>query len=239
MPVGVALASLAYAARASAHPEMSPLLTNRYLNAALSTAQLEIAMTWLYGELPGLEERQRLDTNHDGRVSPGERDDGQREWQRAAPALFTAWLDGERLVLPVDVTIDLGGDEAVRAAPLVVELRAARPLARSPHELRLAAGSSQPTRPGELEISITPAVGWALASGSPARRQWNGPLGSDEAPRQLVFPITPLAAATPAAPSGHARGWGFGALAAFAGLVAALGLSRRRSRAAGQRSGNG
>jgi hypothetical protein len=211
---------------AAAHPEVSPQLVNRYLSLIAVGDRLEFFVTFLYGALPGAEARKRLDGDGDGKISEAERQAGQAEWQRRAPALATLTVDG--LPVPLDgatADLQLGPDTGVGPAPLVVEVYGSRPLADGERRLGLAAGWDPP-RLGETELALDLSAGWDLV----ASRQGSGaeehltrykldPAAKD---RSVTFVIRPQGAPP------HRRP--LGPVAALVAVLAAVGLAAELAR---------
>jgi hypothetical protein len=192
-------------ARAHAHPEISAVGTNRYVTAAVFDGRVNVVDALLQGALSSAEERRRLDTDRDGRVSEAERLAGEARLRAEGPAV-TADLDGRVLSAPVEVGIDLGGDDHVTAPTLVVERRqsfAGAWTAPGQHRLRLAP-TRDPARLLETELSVALGPDVTLA-GTPDRVTFNGPrvsqlqdraatfsFASSPAPRRPVLPVLVL-----------------------------------------------
>jgi hypothetical protein len=220
------------------------LLVNRYVTGAVLEGTVEVSLVLLAGPLPGRQLREQLDADGDGTVREPELADARERWQREARDWVGAVLDGERLVLRPDATIDLGGRSTVEPAPVVVELRATLPVARQRHELRLEA-TREPDRLGETELSLIPGPDWRAAGSAEGRGPltrrdtrylWSGPRGNAAAVATFAFePVAPgeAAPATARAPLAAAV-----AVVAGLGVVVGIAIARRRARRR-QRSGNG
>lgn len=232
--------SLCLASPARAHPEMSPQLVNRYASAAILDGTLELSLVLLAGPLPARELRQKWDSDGNGAIAPAELDAARDQWARDARDWLAATLDGERLVLRPEVTIDVGANPAVDAAPVVLELRATLPVARARHELRLAA-MREPDRLGETELSVVPGPDWRVAgsvqgqgplTGRDARYLWSG---SRPGGAIATFAIEPVAAASRPETKRAPVTTLLAVVAGLGALGGALVALRRRR----QRSGNG
>lgn len=178
--VGAALLACLVAGPATAHPEISPEVINRYLSVIVVGDRLEYFVTLLYGQFPGWELRKELDGNHDGTIDAAELERAAASWKARAPTLATIALDGQPVPLgEMNVNLQLGPEPAVTAAPVVVELYGSRPLEAHGHELRLEAGAD-PARLGETEITADYSPDWQLA----ASREGRGPEGTE---RRFLF----------------------------------------------------
>jgi hypothetical protein len=227
----LALVALA-APRAGAHPEVAPQLVNRYLSLIVLGDRLEYFVTLLYGPLPAADERRSMDADHDGKIGPAELERAIAAWKARAPELAKFGVDGQGLPLErATASVQLGADEGVGAAPLVVEIYGARPLSSGTRELRVEPGWDPP-RLGETELSLDLAPDWELVGS----RQARGPTGTERrflfegrrasvaADRSATFTIRAAAA-----PARHPRTpFIAGGVAALAGLALALELRRRR-----------
>jgi hypothetical protein len=235
--LGLVTALLLLAAgRAGAHPEVAPQLVNRYLSVIVVGDRLEYFVTLLYGPLPAVDERRAMDADRDGKIGGAELERAMAAWQARARELARFDVDGEAVPLETaTASVQLGAEESVVAAPLVVELYGSRPLASGMRHLRVEPGW-EPPRLGETELSLDLAPGWELVGS----RQGQGPTGTERrflfegkrasvvADRSATFTIraaqgttvrsmrTPIVA---------------GAIAALAGVALALELRRRQRRA--------
>jgi hypothetical protein len=226
LAVGVC-AGLLREGRAHAHPEPGPDGTNRYVTATVTGGRIEIADVWLQGALAAVETRRQLDGDGDGRVSPDERAQGERE-NAAADDLLTVTLDGSARSPAATVSIDLGGDDSVGGAPVSVERRLTLDLGGdAAHELRLALGRDPPhVVASELAIDLEP--GLALLSppaGAPAppenRAVFLGPRRSSLENRAAAFAFAAVVAPPRPANGGRTRAPLAAALAALAGVLLA------------------
>jgi hypothetical protein len=176
----LALLALVAAPRAQAHPEVAPTLVNRYLSVIVLGDRLEYFVTLLYGPLPAADERKKMDTDHDGKISAAELDQATAAWKSRASELARGSVDGEPLPLATaTASVQLGADEGVGAAPIVVEIYGSRPLAAGTRQVRLEPGW-EPPRLGETELSLDLAPDWELV----ASRQGEGPPGTE---RRFLF----------------------------------------------------
>lgn len=176
------------AGAAQAHPELSAVGTNRYVAAAVFDGRVDVTDALLQGALTSAEERRRLDTDRDGQVSDPERLAGEARLRAEGPAVSVE-LDGRALSSPVEVSIDLGGDERVTAPALVIERRQSFAAAWTPgqHRLRLAP-TREPARLLETELSVAPGPDVTL--GSPDRVSFKGPRVSQLEDRAASFSFT-------------------------------------------------
>jgi hypothetical protein len=186
---------------AAAHPEVSPLLVNRYLSIIVIGDRLEYFVTFLYGAVPGLDLRKELDGDADRTITPAELAQAAQRWKARAPELLTLTVDGAALsVGDATANVQLGPDQTVNAAPVVVEIYGARPLPSKRHELRLEAGW-EPPRLGETELTLDLSPDWELAAshdgsgpdGLERRFLFQGQRPSVVADRSATFRIRPLA----------------------------------------------
>jgi hypothetical protein len=229
-----ALAGAGGAMTVDAHPETFPAHVNRYLTAIATGDRLELFVTLLFGEVPGREERARLDGDRDGKLSPAELAAGRAEWKRRAASLASFSLDGRPLPLDeATADLQLGKDDTVAAAPLVLEVFHSRPLGPGPHTIVIAAGADPP-RPGETELVLDSTPDWEIASsrrardaeGTQNRFRLEGPRASVMEDRSATFHIRP--SSTPAR-GGRSRTL-IAALAAIAVVLAAAALMAGRKR---------
>jgi hypothetical protein len=151
---------------------------------------VDVTDAWLHGALTAAELRRSLDADHDGTISPDERAAAQERLRAEGPFVSVA-LDGRDATAPLAVTIDLGDDQRVGPAPLVVERRVR--LTGSPSQVRLAV-TREPPRVLETELSILLGDGLALAQG-PDRVRFDGPRRSSLEERAATFTITALPSA--------------------------------------------
>jgi hypothetical protein len=227
----LALAALG-ARPAGAHPEVAPQLVNRYLSVIVLGDRVEYFVTLLYGPFPAADERKAMDADHDGKIGPAELERAMGAWKARAPELAKFSVDGQ--AVPLDratASVQLGADEGVGAAPIVVELYGSQPLDAGTRELRLEPGW-EPPRLGETELSLDLAPDWELVGS----RQGQGPTGSERrflfegkrasvvADRSATFTIR----AAGARASSRRTPFIAGGVAALAGLALAFELRRRR-----------
>jgi hypothetical protein len=218
---------------ATAHPEVSPLQVNRYLSLIVIGDRLEYFVTLLYGAVPGVELRKELDSDGDGSITPAELEKAGQRWKARAPELMALTLDREPLPLrEATANLQLGPDQSVNAAPVVVEVYGAHPLAAGRHEVRLEPGW-EPGRLGETELTIDLSPDWILTSsregqgpdGAERRFLFQGPRPSAVADRSATFQLRPVAA--------PGQGRSTTLIAAFVAALAGVGLFfevRRRQR---------
>jgi hypothetical protein len=228
------LLGLGWPAAASAHPEVSPQLVNRYVSVIGLGDRLEYFVTLLYGPLPAVDERKRLDENGDGKIAAEELERGTARWRARAAELATVSLDGQSIPLTeAKAAVQLGAEQGVAGAPLVVEIYGSRPLTPGPHQVRLEPGWDPP-RLGETELSIDLSPDWELASSreghgpeSQARIfRFEGPRPSSSADRSATFTLRPR----PAPPQRRGLVHLAAAIAALAGIALALEIRRRQRR---------
>jgi hypothetical protein len=230
----LALALLVLGApRAGAHPEVAPQLVNRYLSLIVLGDRLEYFVTLLYGPLPAADERRSMDNDHDGKIGPAELEQAMTAWKGRGPELARFGVDGQALPLEnATASVQLGADEGVGAAPLVVELYGSWPLAPGTRHLRLEPGW-EPPRLGETELSLDVAADWELVgsrqgqgpTGTERRFRFEGKRASVVADRSATFTVR-----TAAAQRSHRTPYIAGAIAALAGVALAFELRRRQRR---------
>jgi hypothetical protein len=232
--LGAAAIVALMAGPALAHPEVSPLLVNRYLSIIVVGDRLEFFVTLLYGAAPGLELRKELDVDRDGTVTTTELDRAAQRWRTRARELVTIALDGKPMPLDeATANLQLGADQTVNAAPVVVEVYGTRTISPHRHELRLEPGW-EPLRLGETELSLDLSADWELvasrqgsgAEGTVSRFLFEGPRPSVVADRSASFRLRPVA------PPGQSRATTLVAagIAALAGAGLFLEVRRRRRR---------
>jgi hypothetical protein len=234
----LALAALIAPGPAAAHPEVSPQLVNRYLSVMILGDRLEYFVTFLYGPLPAVGERKKMDLDGDGTIGPVELDQATAQWKARAAALARLSLDGQPLPLDgATASVQLGPDQSTGAAPVVVELYGSRPLPAGKHQVRLEP-TWDPPRLGETELTLDLSPDWELVASrqghgpeeSRRRYRFEGPRPSVAADRSATFTLQPS--------SGPARKptvFIAAAIAALAGLALFLEL-RRRQRRSGSRA---
>jgi hypothetical protein len=176
----VAVVALLASPGAGAHPEVAPQLVNRYLSVIVLGDRLEYFVTLLYGPIPAVEERRKMDGDGDRKIGAAELERAIGAWKARAVELASFSVDGEPLPLgSATASVQLGAEEGVGAAPLVVEIYGSRSLPPGTHQVRVEPGW-EPPRLGETELSLDLAPGWELV----ASRQGQGPSGSD---RRFLF----------------------------------------------------
>jgi len=229
----LALAALLAPGPATAHPEISPQLVNRYLSVMVLGDRLEYFVTLLYGPLPAGDERKRMDSDGDGRIGTAELDQAIAAWKARAPELARLSVDDQPVPLDgASASVQLGPDQTTGAGPVVVEIYGSRLLSPGQHQLRLEP-TWDPPRLGETELTLELSPDWELVSSrqghgpqdSQRRYRFEGPRPSVAADRSATFTIR---AAT--APAGTRTTFIAAGVAALAGLALFLEL-RRRNRA--------
>jgi hypothetical protein len=219
---------------AAAHPEVTPQFVNRYLSVMVLGDDLQYFVTFLFGALPAVDERKRLDRDGDGQIAPAELDAATAAWKARAAELVRFSVDGQPLSLAAaKASVQLGAEQGVAGAPLVVEVYGTQPLAPGPHQLRVEP-LWDPPRLGETELSLDLSPDWTLVSSSqghgPAGAsrlfRLEGPRPSASADRSATFSIAPAAA-----PRGNSRLMLVAAIVAgLSGIALALELRRRQRR---------
>jgi hypothetical protein len=232
---GLALALLLVGApRARAHPEVAPQLVNRYLSVIVLGDRLEYFVTLLYGPFPAIDERGRMDADGDHKISPAELERAIDAWKARAAELAKFDIDGVGVPLESAMaSVQLGADESVSAAPLVVEIYGSQPLSAGTRRLRLEPGW-EPARLGETELSLDLGPDWALVEsrqgeGSPGHERrflFEGRRPSVVSDRTATFTIRTAGAPPRRADTPFIAG----GVAALAGLALALELRRRQRR---------
>jgi hypothetical protein len=204
----VAAALALGATPARAHPEMSPQLVNRYLSLILLGDQLQYFATYLYGPLPAVTERERMDSDHDGRISDQERAAAEAGWRQRARELLSLQVDGVAVpITDAKAEIQLANDATTGAAPLVVEVYGAHPLSPATHRLRLDPAWDPPSL-GETELSVDASADWELVSSHQAtgpdqqltRYKLEGGRTASIQDRSATFTVRPRAHPSPPLP---------------------------------------
>jgi hypothetical protein len=220
--VGVTLAG---GSRAAAHPEFSALGTNRYVTAAVFDGRVDVTDALLEGTLASGEERRRLDTDGDGRISDAELRTAEGRMGAEAPAL-TVEVDGRTVTAPFAVAIDLGDEPRATTAPVAIERRAsfAGAWPAGARRLRVVI-TREPPRLIDTELGVVVGPGLSLASGTDLVT-FRGPRASSLEERAATFELTgpPPPPKPPRSPL-PAVAAGLGALA-----IATLLLRRRQAR---------
>jgi hypothetical protein len=230
----LALSALLVPGAAAAHPEVSPQLVNRYLSVMVLGDRLEYFVTLLYGPLPAVEERKKMDADGDGKISAPELERATSGWKARAPELARLSVDGETIALGgATASVQLGADQTTAAAPLVVELYGSRPIAPGQHEVRLEP-AWDPPRLGETEVTIDLSPDWELLSSrqghgpqeAQRRYRFEGPRPTVAADRAATFTLRPATTPAPRRTVFIAA-----AIAALSGLALFLEVRRRQKRA--------
>jgi hypothetical protein len=161
-----AVATLAVAGAARAHPEFSALGTNRYVTVAVFDGRVDVTDARLEGTLASGEERRKLDADGDGRISDAELAAGQERMRAEGPPVSVE-VDGRALAAPATVAIDLGDEPRASAAPVVVEHRLSFPGGFPPGARRVRVViTREPARLIDTEIGIVVGPGLTLTSGA-------------------------------------------------------------------------
>lgn len=218
----------------AAHPEVAPALVNRYLSIMVMGDELQYFLTLLYGPLPGIDERKRLDGDGDGQISPAELDAATAGWKARAAELARFSVDGQPLPLDgAKASVQLGAESGVAGAPLVVEVYGSRPLAAGTHRLGIEP-LWDPPRLGETEVSLDLSPDWTLVTsrqghgpeGTTRLFRFEGPRPSSSADRSATFTVAPAAA-----PASERRLVVIATVVAgLAGIALALAVRRRQRR---------
>lgn len=192
--LGLALCGLAPPVRA--HVELVPTLVNRYVTLAARGERLHVQLALLWGEVPALEERRRMDLDGDGRLDDGEVNRARRAFTSQVRELVALRLDGEPVRLSPSAAISLSGKERVTTAPLLLELTAVVDLPEASRRVEVALGPDLP-RMGESEIVLELGPEWSLESseqppGRPlpsaeARFKFASARRGDDQSRELAF----------------------------------------------------
>jgi hypothetical protein len=252
--VTVALATVtqAFAAPgvARAHVAPNPTENNRYVKATLLPDRVRFSYTIFYGERPGAGERQRMDRDGDGAISPAESAAFGRAVRDDVAAHVRLVVDGQALP-PAALTVeDVGlGTPVTTGGAFSVDLVLVAPThGAGAHALRLEDSWIVPEA-GEHELFVDESPGVRLVAahlasapqarmqirwsfrGNPAvgertvEAQWN----VDEAAyREVAATSATSAAATTAAPAASRRVLWIALGAAALGGVALYALTRRR-----------
>jgi hypothetical protein len=224
-PLLLVLVLVAPARPVRAHIELVPTLVNRYLTVDLRQDRLHLQLSLLYGDLPALEERRRMDGDGDGRLSQREIGQARRAFARSAPQLLGLRLDGAEVKLGPTATLATSGQDTVSPTPMQLDLSAVLDLPPDTRRLEVMMGPDLP-RMGETELVIDPGQQWRLLAsenppGSPtatAVTRFTFPAGGQPASggRRLAFVLAHEPGGSPA---------GSGRLRVLAAILAALVLA--------------
>jgi hypothetical protein len=173
---------------AHAHPEPPSTLINRYVTLWAAGARLDVQFSLLHGPVTAVEARRQIDRDADGRLSEAELGQYGRDFAAGAGDLILLEVDGRPLPLRWTPRIDVNGNPAVAAMPLVRELAGWAPLPPGEHRLEVRLGPGFP-RLGDTEIALDAGDGWSLVSSVP-------PAGTSGLGRQDRFQL----------PHGHGDG---------------------------------
>jgi hypothetical protein len=127
------------AQRAAAHPEFNPITTNRYLKIdLLSSGELRLAYTVMYGDAPAAVARKEADSDANGRIDDSESARLGERLQSQVQAGLSLTIDGKPWAPTFEKpVIGLMGQE-VAPSPFSVDLVARVPCpGAGPHEVRL------------------------------------------------------------------------------------------------------
>ena len=223
-----------------AHIEFVPTLINRYVTLSVRGERLHLQFALLYGNVPALDERRRIDGDGDGQLSAPEINQARRRLARSAAELLSLRLDDQPLGLSPVATVNTGGKDAVAATPLQLELEAVVALPPGTRRLDVALGRDLPPM-GETEIVLEPGRQWQVVgsestsgpTGAPELRfTFPGARRSADESRQVTFLLRHEAGGQRAG-AGERRALGIGiAILVLAALVLA-GWRLRAARAGG------
>ncbi len=154
----MAVITSASAARAHVAPSVDD--NNRYLKLTPLGDRVRLAYTVFYGEVPGASERQHIDTNHDGSLSPAEaKAFGDRIAAQVGPALDVEVDGSEHRVTWASVDVGLGSDlTAAGAFSIDMVAYLCLPVARGAHVVTLRDRFRVPN-PGETEARVEDSPG--------------------------------------------------------------------------------
>jgi hypothetical protein len=127
------------AQRAAAHPEFNPITTNRYLKIdLLSSGELRLAYTVMYGDAPAAVARKEADSDANGRIDDSESAKLGERLQSQVQANLSLTIDGKPWAPAFEKpAIGLMGQE-VAPSPFSIDLVARVPCpGPGPHEVRL------------------------------------------------------------------------------------------------------
>jgi hypothetical protein len=151
---------------AHAHPEPPSTLINRYVSLWVSGPRLDVQFSLLHGPLTAAEARRQIDRDRSGELSETELLQYGRDLAAGAQDLIAVEIDGRPLPLRWTPRIDLNGDPAVAAVPLVRELAGSAALPPGEHRLEVQLGRPFP-RLGDTEIALEAGDGWSLIASEP------------------------------------------------------------------------
>jgi hypothetical protein len=160
------LATLLATVPAHAHPEPPSTLINRYVTLWVSGPRLDVQFSLLHGPLTAAEARRQIDRDRSGGLSEAELVQYGRDLAAGAQDLITVEVDGRPLPLRWTPRIDLNGDPAVAAVPLVRELAGSAALAPGEHRLEVQLGPPF-ARLGDTEVALEAGDGWSLIASVP------------------------------------------------------------------------
>ncbi len=240
----MAVITSASATRAHVAPSVDD--NNRYLKLTPLGDRVRLAYTVFYGEVPGAGERQRIDTDHDGKLSPAEgKAFGDRIAAEVGPALDVEIDGSERRVTWASVDVGFGSD-VTAAGAFSVDLVAylCLPTARGSHVVTLRDRFRVPN-PGETEARVEDSPGVTIektrvgpTSDVTNDYRFAGPGGPlEEIGLELHFTAGPRSTVTAdgiciieATPHGARWAFALGALAlvAIAGAIVVIARVKRR-----------
>jgi hypothetical protein len=151
----IAVCALLTVSRANAHPEFSPISTNRYLKLDLvGPDEVRLAYTLMYGAGPALAERKRADSNADCRLDESETKAMGERLRAAVTASLKLSLDGQPVPPGFEpATVGLAGAE-VAPNPFSIDLSARlHASGPGPHSLVLD-DNTEIAQLGETEIRV-------------------------------------------------------------------------------------
>jgi hypothetical protein len=151
--------------RAAAHPEFNPVTTNKYLKVdLLSSAEIRLAYTVMYGDAPAAVARKQADLDANGTLDGKEAAKLGEELLAKVQGSLALSIDGKpwapRFETP---NVGLMGAD-VAASPFSIDLVARVPCpGPGPHEVRLD-DPLEPSTLGETEIRIDESPSTRLLS---------------------------------------------------------------------------
>ena len=146
---------------AHAHIELTPTLVNRYVSLEARGERLHVQLSLLWGEVPALEERRRMDGDGNGQLDSAEIGRARRTFARRAHELLTMQLDGRPARWTPTAVISTSGKDTVSTTPMLLELTAVMELPGATSKLDVSLGPDFP-RMGESEIVLQLARDWTL-----------------------------------------------------------------------------
>jgi hypothetical protein len=194
----VLVITLALAGKALAHVGPSKDDNNRYLKLSPFGDRVRFAYTVFFGEVPGLQTRPSIDTDHDGVISEAEAQAFGNKVAAEVVAALDVSVDGTQQKLRwAEVVVGMGSP-SVRAGSFSIDMITQLCLSTGAQHHLLIRDRFRLLRPGETEVKIEDGQGIHITTAkvgalADVGRQWKlvgpaGPLADDGI--DLAFEVT-------------------------------------------------